>query len=72
MELRSSSDHRQLFAALCAERISTWLNDDQAGFAESGKPLQRLRPADIAVLVRTDKPKRCAAGARVAELGTAV
>ena len=55
LELRSSSDHRQLFAALCAERISTWLNDDQAGFAESGKPLQRLRPADIAVLVRTGK-----------------
>ncbi len=55
LELRSSSAHRQLFAALCAERISTWLNDDQAGFAESGKPLQRLRPADIAVLVRTGK-----------------
>ncbi|WP_027996661.1 exodeoxyribonuclease V subunit beta [Simplicispira psychrophila] len=55
LELRSGEEHRRLFAALCAERISTWLNDDQAGFAESGQPLQRLRPADIAVLVRTGK-----------------
>ena len=55
LELRSGEEHRRLFAALCAERISTWLNDSQAGFAESGKPLQRLRPADIAVLVRTGK-----------------
>ena len=55
LELRSSEEHRRLFAALCAGRISTWLNDDQAGFAESGQPLQRLRPADIAVLVRTGK-----------------
>jgi exodeoxyribonuclease V beta subunit len=55
LELRSGDDHRRLFAALCAERISTWLNDDQAGFAEPHKPLQRLRPADIAVLVRTGK-----------------
>ncbi len=55
LQLRSGEEHRRLFAALCAERISTWLNDDQAGFAELGQPLQRLRPADIAVLVRTGK-----------------
>src|SRR5690606_25830638 len=55
LELRSGAEHRRLFAALCAERISTWLNDAQAGFAEPHKPLQRLRPADIAVLVRTGK-----------------
>jgi exodeoxyribonuclease V beta subunit len=55
LELRSSEQHRRLFAALCAERISTWLNDGQAGFVEPDKALQRLRPADIAVLVRTGK-----------------
>ena len=52
LELRSGEQHRRLFAALCAERIATWLNDAQAGFAQAGEPLQRLRPADIAVLVR--------------------
>ena len=55
LELRSGGDHRKLFAALCAERISTWLNDDQAGFATSDGAFERLRPADIAVLVRTGK-----------------
>ncbi|NMM77152.1 exodeoxyribonuclease V subunit beta [Rhodococcus sp. SRB_17] len=53
LELRSGAQHLRLFAALCAERIATWLNDAQAGFAQAGQPLQRLRPADIAVLVRT-------------------
>lgn len=55
LELRSAEQHRRLFAALCAERITTWLNDAQAGFVQTGQPLQRLRPADIAVLVRTGK-----------------
>ncbi|MDD2712232.1 MAG: exodeoxyribonuclease V subunit beta [Simplicispira sp.] len=55
LELRSGEQHRRLFAALCAERIATWLNDAQAGFAQADKPFQRLRPADIAVLVRTGK-----------------
>jgi len=44
---------RQLLAARCAEQIVQWLNDAQAGFAEAGEPFQRLRPADIAVLVRS-------------------
>ena len=52
-ELRSKGDSRELCAALCAERIVTLLNDNEAGFAREGEPLQRLRPADIAVLVRT-------------------
>lgn len=39
----------------CAEQIVRWLNDAKVGFAEDGKPLQRLRPRDIAVLVRTGK-----------------
>lgn len=52
LELRNGEQHRRLFAARCAERIVTWLNDAQAGFAPSEGLLQRLRPADIAVLVR--------------------
>ncbi|MBA4112777.1 MAG: exodeoxyribonuclease V subunit beta [Verminephrobacter sp.] len=53
LELHSAGAHRQRFAARCAEQIVGWLNDAQAGFAQPGKPFQRLRPADIAVLVRT-------------------
>ena len=55
LELRNGDQHRRLFAALCAERIATWLNDPQAGFEVPGEARQRLRPADIAVLVRTGK-----------------
>lgn len=51
--LRNAADSRELFAALCAERIVTLLNDAQAGFAEEGTPFRRLQPADMAVLVRT-------------------
>jgi len=51
--LRNKEDSRSLFAALCAERIVTLLNDPQVGFAEEGEPFKRLRPADIAVLVRS-------------------
>jgi exodeoxyribonuclease V beta subunit len=41
------------FAARCAERIVALLNDPQAGFAQAeGGGFTRLRPADIAVLVR--------------------
>ena len=52
-ELRSGGDSRAHLAALCAERIVTLLNDAGAGFARAGTALQRLCPADIAVLVRT-------------------
>lgn len=56
-ELRSKEASRDLCAARCAERIVTWLNDADAGFARdeggSALPLQHLRPADMAVLVRT-------------------
>ena len=52
-QLRNKQDSRQLFAALCAERIVTLLNDPQAGFAQQGQPFRRLRPADLAVLVRS-------------------
>ncbi|MEG1734066.1 MAG: exodeoxyribonuclease V subunit beta [Comamonas sp.] len=46
---------RRRFAEHCADRIVQWLMDEATGFAQPGKPLQRLRPADIAVLVRTGK-----------------
>ncbi|WP_315125159.1 exodeoxyribonuclease V subunit beta [Comamonas antarctica] len=46
------------FAARCAEQIVQWLNDPEAGFAAPDKPFARLRPADIAVLVRTGSEAR--------------
>lgn len=46
------------FAARCAEQIVQWLNDAEAGFAAPDKPFVRLRPADIAVLVRTGSEAR--------------
>lgn len=53
LTLRNTSDTRKLFAARCAEQIVSWLNDPSAGFNDGGfKP---LRPADIAILVRTGK-----------------
>ena len=55
LALRSATDIRRLFAARCAEQIVTWLNDAAAGFQHPDKGFQRLRPADIAVLVRTGK-----------------
>lgn len=42
-------------AQACAEQVVQWLNHPQAGFAQDGQPLQRLRPRDIAVLVRTGR-----------------
>ena len=39
----------------CAERIVTLLNDPGAGFASPPAACARLRPADIAVLVRTGR-----------------
>lgn len=54
-ELRSQGQSRERFSALCAEHIVTLLNDAGAGFVREGATWQRLRPADIAVLVRTGK-----------------
>ena len=65
--LRDSNSSQRLFAARCAERIVSLLNDPQAGFLPvpdtahppgDGPPqpgFARLRPADIAVLVRTGR-----------------
>ncbi len=53
LTLRNTESTRKLFAERCAEQIVTWLNDPSAGFIDgSFKP---LRPADIAILVRTGK-----------------
>ncbi|MDH0898425.1 exodeoxyribonuclease V subunit beta [Comamonas aquatica] len=51
----SNDDIRRRGAEFCASQIVEWLMDGATGFAEAGQPLQRLRPADIAVLVRTGK-----------------
>ena len=54
-ELASGKIHMRQFAARCAERIVTLLNDAKAGFQHPTKGFRRLRPADIAVLVRTGR-----------------
>ncbi len=51
----SGNDIRRRGAEFCASQIVQWLMGEGTGFAEEGKPLQRMRPADIAVLVRTGK-----------------
>uniref|UniRef100_UPI0031D80E31 exodeoxyribonuclease V subunit beta n=1 Tax=Comamonas aquatica TaxID=225991 RepID=UPI0031D80E31 len=51
----SNDDIRRRGAEFCASQIVQWLMDGATGFAEEGQPLQRLRPVDIAVLVRTGK-----------------
>ena len=53
--ISSEQDSLRAFAARCAARITVLLNDAMAGFARDDKPFERLRPADIAVLVRTGK-----------------
>lgn len=57
LELRNADDTRQHFAARCAEQIVCWLNDPKAGFNSLTKTsdFKPLRPADIAILVRTGK-----------------
>ncbi|WP_159915050.1 exodeoxyribonuclease V subunit beta [Pantoea sp. 18069] len=56
--LQTAKRAQRGFAARCAEQIVQWLNDPAAGFAAPGQPLARLRPADIAVLVRTGNEAR--------------
>ncbi|CAB5697875.1 Exodeoxyribonuclease V beta chain [Delftia tsuruhatensis] len=46
---------RRRFAAHCAEQIVQWLADAQAGFVQPDGGFARLRPADIAILVRTGR-----------------
>ncbi len=49
----SAPVQRARFAARCAEQIVGWLNDTQVGFLKPDGAFTRLRPADIAVLVRS-------------------
>ena len=51
----SNDEIRRRGAEFCASQIVHWLMDETAGFARKGQELQRIRPADIAVLVRTGK-----------------
>jgi exodeoxyribonuclease V beta subunit len=52
-ELLDGKTSQRRFAAASAERVVTWLNDPEAGFDGGSEGFVRLRPADIAVLVRT-------------------
>lgn len=51
-DLKADS-YRDFFAHYCAEDIVSRLNDERAGF--EGEGFERLKPADIAVLVRDRK-----------------
>lgn len=58
LELAGVPEQRERFAARCAAQIVQWLGDAQTGFVQTGvaqadTPWRRLRPADIAVLVRS-------------------
>ncbi|MDC8785539.1 exodeoxyribonuclease V subunit beta [Roseateles koreensis] len=55
-EMRDTQNSQRLFASHCAERIVTLLNDPGAGFFDKAQQrFTRLRPADVAVLVRTGR-----------------
>ncbi len=54
-ELTDADTSRRHSAARCAERVATFLNDPRAGFDDPEHGFVRLRPADIAVLVRTGR-----------------
>ncbi|WP_298234701.1 exodeoxyribonuclease V subunit beta [uncultured Azohydromonas sp.] len=58
-ELGNAESHRQRAAERCAEAIATLLNDPRAGFEHPQDGFTRLRPADIAVLVRTGVEAEC-------------
>jgi exodeoxyribonuclease V beta subunit len=47
--------YRSHYAETCAQQIAELLNDANAGFAADGVLKERLRPADIAVLVQSGK-----------------
>ncbi len=52
-ELHAGEAARERFADYCAARIVALLGDASAGFRQPDGGFERLRPADIAVLVRT-------------------
>jgi len=59
LALQSSQDMREQFSELCAAQVVAWLGDADTGFTPTGATtsasFMRLRPADIAILVRTGK-----------------
>ncbi len=55
LKLQSLGQAQKWFSDRCAEQIAGWLIDPANGFTRDGKEFQRLRPQDIAVLVRTGK-----------------
>ncbi len=59
LDVHSSLDMRRHFSELCAAQIVAWLGDAHTGFASidsaADAAFKRLRPADIAILVRTGK-----------------
>jgi exodeoxyribonuclease V beta subunit len=60
LQLAPAETHLRHLAELCAAQIVTWLNEAHTGFAVPGdsSTWRRLRPADIAVLVRTGREAR--------------
>jgi exodeoxyribonuclease V beta subunit len=58
LTVRSARASQRVFAQRCAERIAGWLVDAQAGFEHPDTGRTRLRPRDIAVLVRTGAEAR--------------
>jgi exodeoxyribonuclease V beta subunit len=57
-ELEAKGASRQRFAALAAARMVDLLNDPQAGFVATDGGFSRLRPVDLAVLVRDGEEAR--------------
>ncbi len=57
-ELEAKSASRQRFAAHAAARMVDLLNDPQAGFVHADGSFSRLRPVDLAVLVRDGEEAR--------------
>jgi exodeoxyribonuclease V beta subunit len=59
LDVHSSLEMRQCFSEICAAQIVAWLGDAHTGFASTDgaadAAFTRLRPADIAILVRTGK-----------------
>jgi exodeoxyribonuclease V beta subunit len=54
-QLCNGQDLLRRFAARCAHQVVAWLNDTACGFERPDQPFVRLRPADIAVLVRSGR-----------------
>ncbi len=54
-QVQDTDTLRWRFAAQCAEQVVAWLADAQTGLLDAEGQFTRLRPADIAILVRTGK-----------------